>query len=323
MTESYFSHKMNEKRRLGAKSVKSLFVGQIREDHDKLMSSHGLYGDGYTNQPPIHSAFAEAIRPALQNSLGSYITKSYCENMGVDFFELFKLNSRGLRSDEFTDDHAGKRHILFAGCSNTFGVGLPEELCWPRITYETVSQDAPSSGYFNVARPGATMSEIFIQITNYIEAFGTPDIVFLMLPDAEREKLNDKDPRYAQYLTTQLYRCLAQRLDVNGSRLLVFSWDARANMDYRGKAQLKDYDPRRYMKNNFYQYSIAEREEFLYQSSKKIEDGYGIYKDFVFTAMDDMHPGIAEHKFYADFATDIYAGKVLSSTPPIMDEDGV
>ena len=45
----------------------------------------------------------------------------------------YRLNSNGFRSDHFKKLDTSNINILFAGCSFTFGEGLPEEYTWPRL----------------------------------------------------------------------------------------------------------------------------------------------------------------------------------------------
>lgn len=47
----------------------------------------------------------------------------------------YNLNSDNFRSDEFIKKHKNK-HILFAGCSNTFGEGVEYEKTWAYRLYK-------------------------------------------------------------------------------------------------------------------------------------------------------------------------------------------
>ena len=51
----------------------------------------------------------------------------------------YKINSHGYRCDEFTTNHKGK-HVLFSGCSNTYGVGLKKEEVWAYKVYNKINK---------------------------------------------------------------------------------------------------------------------------------------------------------------------------------------
>ena len=52
----------------------------------------------------------------------------------------YNLNSDNFRSDEFIKKHKNK-HILFAGCSNTFGEGVEYEKTWAYRLYKEISKE--------------------------------------------------------------------------------------------------------------------------------------------------------------------------------------
>ena len=103
--------------------------------------------------------------------------------------EFYSINSHGLRSDEFITNHDGK-HILFAGCSNTFGLGNFLEDVWSYKVYKEIEKNEKVSGYFNIGSPGATISEISYQIFVYCKDYGYPDTVFINLPFLSFELTN-------------------------------------------------------------------------------------------------------------------------------------
>jgi hypothetical protein len=96
-----------------------------------------------------------------------------------------KTNSFGYRSDEFTKTHDGK-HILFAGCSETFGQGGELSDVWARRLYCSIEKNEKVSGYYNIGRCGVGMQEIFSLLTDYIDQFGKPDVLFLLFPNMSR-----------------------------------------------------------------------------------------------------------------------------------------
>ena len=99
-----------------------------------------------------------------------------------DLTFTYKYNSRGFRSDEFKKDHDGK-HILFAGCSETEGVGTKLDNLWAYRVYEKIKDSEKCSGFFNIGIRALTVDLIMGQILAYIEDYGKPDVLFINYPD--------------------------------------------------------------------------------------------------------------------------------------------
>jgi hypothetical protein len=97
-----------------------------------------------------------------------------------------KYNSYGWRCDEFIKEHNGKAHILFAGCSEALGEGAVVEDSWPHMLYTMLSKDLDTSGFFCLGVAGMGWIDIFSVIDQYIEEFGSPDYIFLNLPNSQR-----------------------------------------------------------------------------------------------------------------------------------------
>ena len=73
---------------------------------------------------------------------------------GPDF--LYKLNQDGFRSKDFLEFDKDKNNILFAGCSITFGQGLPEDLVWPQALISRLESNNPKEIFdsYNIGLPG-------------------------------------------------------------------------------------------------------------------------------------------------------------------------
>jgi len=110
-----------------------------------------------------------------------------CENIGWRevFNCLNNVNSYGYRSDEFKKNHDGK-HLLFAGCSYTWGLGLFKKEIWANIVYEKISSQEKCSGYFNLGVPGSCVSNQVYDIFQYCNRFGNPDVIFYCMPALHR-----------------------------------------------------------------------------------------------------------------------------------------
>lgn len=88
-----------------------------------------------------------------------------------------KLNNYGFRDEDF-DKCAD---ILISGCSQTYGVALPEEYRFFNIIKNNIS-----STIHNIAFPGASVSSIVRLVFAYIKEFGNPKYIYIMLPPFER-----------------------------------------------------------------------------------------------------------------------------------------
>lgn len=89
-----------------------------------------------------------------------------------------ELNSYMFRSDEFNKEDTSS-NFLFAGCSNTFGYGLPNSFTW---AYQ-LNKMLDGKKLFNLGIPGASAAEIVYNVFNYIDIFGKPKGVFILFPE--------------------------------------------------------------------------------------------------------------------------------------------
>jgi hypothetical protein len=91
--------------------------------------------------------------------------------------QIYRLNSYGFRGDEITSD----TDVLFAGCSHTFGVGLPEHYSWPSLVGDSLNTKSLNMGY-----PGASTTSIVNNIFAYCREFGNPKLIVCYFPDVTR-----------------------------------------------------------------------------------------------------------------------------------------
>lgn len=97
----------------------------------------------------------------------------------------YSYNSSGFRSDEFVNDHNGKRHVLFSGCSETEGYGANIGEFWPSMVHKAFKKET-TSGFFNLARGGWGWEKIISNSIIYFEKYGAPEYMFIMLPNIYR-----------------------------------------------------------------------------------------------------------------------------------------
>jgi hypothetical protein len=158
----------------------------------------------------------------------------------------YNLNSYSYRSDEFIKSHKAK-HLLFNGCSQTFGEGLDLEDTWSKIVYNYVDNKVSCSGYFNIAFGGNNNFSIIKNTINYINEYGKPDIIVLNLTECWRGYgvLNKKkfpDEKILNYTQLQenvknknimesmsmycfdIIKLFAEYCKTNNIKLIMFSW---------------------------------------------------------------------------------------------------
>jgi hypothetical protein len=141
---------------------------------------------------------------------------------------VYNLNSDHFRSDEFIKKHKNK-HILFAGCSNTFGEGVEYEKTWAYRLYKEISKEEELSGYFNLGASGASIFETLVNVQRYIRKYSMPDVIFLLFPEIERDIRYFAKPEIS--LTTiisELYKEFEYLCKKSNTLLLSTSW---LNMD--------------------------------------------------------------------------------------------
>ncbi len=135
-----------------------------------------------------HAVFFNTIDTVIRSEeeefkiYGEAIDKEYAKDDSVRYY----FNSLGFRSDEFTDSHNGE-HVLFAGCSETEGMGGNLDSCWSYMTYKKLSETSKLSGFFNLSRGGWGHDVIIPNIIEYINKYGKPDKIYMLFPNLSRD----------------------------------------------------------------------------------------------------------------------------------------
>jgi len=163
---------------------------------------------------------------------------------------------------------------------------MPEEFLWAHKLYTSISHSTKTSGYFNLGKPSASMSDIINLINEYIIRYGKPDYLFILFPEPERDMWNGVE-------------AAIRFIENNNINAFAMTWDrsfsvARASKD-DGRNKIK------------YLYQIDEDMflDHLYRFGLVYN---GKYKDIMLKAMDDSHPGIAEQDFYASKFYELLTG---------------
>jgi len=144
-----------------------------------------------------------------------------------------ECNSLGFRSDEFKTKHEGL-HILFAGCSESFGEGGSLEDSWTKRLYNKINKIDKTSGFFNIAVPGISTCDIIAMILEYIKINGKPDFIFINFPTLEREVgllLSDDIKNYNSTTQTKELKEL-EELDHLWVRMFPFNFKEKKSFKY-------------------------------------------------------------------------------------------
>lgn len=111
---------------------------------------------------------------------------------------IYKLNPMGFRSREFKKLESNKNNILFAGCSFTFGEGLPEEYTWTKMLTNKMCNRYSDVVDYNIAFPGESIFTIIKNTYAFINKYGSPKFLFMCLPPITRYiSYSDKLCRYS------------------------------------------------------------------------------------------------------------------------------
>ena len=99
----------------------------------------------------------------------------------------YDYNSDWFRCDEFTTEHPEKYHIVFAGCSETEGVGSPLETAWAKIVHTRLKEKFDVGGYYNLGKSGQGWHKVISSFLVYIKKYGKPTHFFVLLPNVARD----------------------------------------------------------------------------------------------------------------------------------------
>lgn len=250
------------------------------------------------------------------------ITQAY-----VDRLEANPSINRVFRTDDFKQSHPNGKHILFAGCSFTWGEGLDMEDSWAYKTYKKIAEKYPVDGFYNVGRIGWSIGESIHHIFMYIREFGDPEAIFLFLPDHGRDMKYVADRKealdsyvYSFYLHLDTY-CKGR-----GIKLITSTWaeDINGSGDHilPGKDKKLFYpnstverphwahqlggSPTPLLKSFHSYYEVDKatliKRVFEFDSAKK-----GADKTYSLIAADKgAHPGTSFHDYWAEFMFDIW-----------------
>jgi hypothetical protein len=219
----------------------------------------------------------------------------------------YVTNSCGHRSDEFAKNHDGL-HILFAGCSVTFGEGLPYMSNWSGKLHNKISKKIKTSGYFNLSFLGGSTELIISNINKYIINYGAPDIIFMHIPESLRGMFYSGGYQY--YISKDIKELKKQNLwyaynmilaieiicKYANIKLLWTTWDEKDNEFYKAASCLDGFIP-------------TTHADIFISSSNKEEKTYNYYG----IGRDNAHPGLK----YSDGLSNIFYNEMIKRWPEL------
>lgn len=228
----------------------------------------------------------------------------------------YSLNNYAHRSDDFKT--LGTDSILFAGCSQTFGVGLPDEFRWSRVLHKKIKK--VSDSFYCLSFPGAGFDKIVYNILKFCSEFGNPRCIFICFADYTRHIVFDKEEKKLigkvcidyktgkikeEYLPEDLmfkaqmaYRILEIYCKQNNITLISTSWSGETSkrMSYLFPKTFKSFDE---------DDKITKHLEHILMGKNSEEQ-----KDLLFFARDGHHSGILENYHMSDFLFKCYLTEI-------------
>jgi hypothetical protein len=205
-----------------------------------------------------------------------------------------EINLYGFRSDEFIKVH-NQTHVLFMGCSYTWGTGLYIEETWAKTLHSKINSITDTSGYFNIGVPGDSIFASIINAFKYFKNFGNPDVIFFNIQDLNRfydaDSKNNKIFRsiykndwVLPLLAYQYYYMLDQYCSSNNIKLFSSTW-----IENRSTYILNSF-------KSFYPMDFDDINKYVieYHLSNS-EDSFALL------SRDNAHLGTAYHKYWANF----------------------
>lgn len=133
----------------------------------------------------VPQEFVESLRRRPMDSI--YIHAE--PEQSRDSINKYTYTEQGYRKTEFVNNP----DILAIGCSQTWGVGVPDDAIWAEVLSKNLSMS-----YFNLGVPGASIMHLVILAIDYIEKYGSPKYVVALWPDIRRILMPvDTDINYA------------------------------------------------------------------------------------------------------------------------------
>lgn len=243
----------------------------------------------------MHEVFLNEIAPSYKDiKPNSIFYKTWGEtvfdervNNNPEVQDLsYIMNNYAHRCDDFKIEHSDK-HILFAGCSFTFGEGLIDKGNWSNKLYSMFQNKYACDGYYALGFQNGITSVIINNIFKYFEKFGEPEILFCLFPDSVRKHDLDADGNIIiDYRHDERHKAmgrinsyhsiyfLEKYCNLKGIKLIWSTWD-RSDSDFYSNINF----------NNFFKFEDVD----VYMNSKNSHEKNNPFYEI---ARDRAHPGL-------------------------------
>lgn len=169
-----------------------------------------------------------------------------------DPYNEYTLNSYNYRGPEMSGDI----DFIFLGCSQTFGVGVPDDGVWPKFV-----SDALKASYVNISMLGAGMEWITDSVYRYVHTFGRPKRgIMVLAPDFGRVDLMVNNS-INSCPNPSIYDYVPQYYDKNNLDLRLITYHTRPNKN-----------PVNYLKRPFSVEDTTIEEEAVRRTVKALKD---------------------------------------------------
>jgi len=149
------------------------FYNTNKDEHNKYIIAN-------LTEPSVLGRLDPFQKSAISNAEIKDI--SFCRT--IDEYNTYDINAWGLRGEIYED-----ASILGAGCSMTFGVGIPELGRWTNLLGNLLKQNV-----LNIGNMGATVESMCLDVIKYCMNVKMPEQIFCFFPDFFRRfVVVDKD----------------------------------------------------------------------------------------------------------------------------------
>ena len=132
-------------------------------------------------------------------------TKENYNSLGIKIVDFdYNLNQYGFRSEEFSTFNSKNINILTIGCSNSVGLGIPNEYTWSELLREKFSLNTDKEIHvYNLSVTGGNIKLLIKNIITFINIVGRPNYIFALFPEVIRYVHFDENK--AEYLNGVWY----------------------------------------------------------------------------------------------------------------------
>ena len=185
----------------------------------------------FDNEIEIGGRFKEAIfaKKVKKYYFHEKVTYGYKETL--DEANDYITNSYGYRGPEFKQNV----DILAAGCSQTYGIGVPEQGTWPAILASMANKS-----YVNLSAPGTSIEWLVHSIFSYVHEFGPPKIIVALFPDFFRMEIA-MNAEINQSRTVTMRDWNAQGIDPNFTRGVITTSSIDPSLKWRAKLSKRPF----------------------------------------------------------------------------------